>query len=641
MNHCVILIVDDNETVCNLMKAQLQAKGFSNVLIALNGSDALDKVVEQVPDLIISDIHMPVLDGYQLCQILKSEEFKEYNHIPIVLFSKFYQDSDAERLAKEVGAVACLQVPYQERALLNIIYNKLASSGTVPSTDAKSKGRLLIVENDPDFAKILEESLIKQNYQITVVGDDAGAMNSIREKAPEMILLSAQLPGLDGMEILKWVKAEYPETLVVIMAANGSESMAIEFMKAGADDYLRKPFNAELIPIVCDKVFKRANIRLIAKQFEKKANMLAELYQKEKEARQREERKAREAMALMKGVQLITSSLNLKEVLNSIVNLSREFIQGSECNLMLLTVHEELEIVAGTESFDEASAIQTKVGEGLPGWVAEHKKALIVPLIVPDVLSDLRCSSQEIARIHPFKSYLGIPLEVREKVIGVLNVYTRETQAFSEGEINLLQSFARQAAIAIENARLYEREQRNRQIQERLAITDGLTALYNHRHLQDFLTKEFERARRYARPLSFIMGDIDHFKSVNDTYGHEMGDLVLKEIAKLLILSVREVDLVARYGGEEFAIVLPETPIESASNTAERLRVRVEKNRIKTPKGNLQVTLSLGISCLNGLNYRTKDELIRAADEALYKAKKEGRNRIKLASSGEPPYVSC
>jgi diguanylate cyclase (GGDEF)-like protein len=627
VNDRVILIIDDNETVCNLLKAQLQAKGFSHVLTAFNGSEALDVIVKQVPDLIISDIHMPVLDGYQLCRVLKSEEFREYNHIPIILISKFYQDSDAERQAREVGAIACLQVPYQEKALLDLIHSRLSAPATSSLEPIRYRGKLLVAEDDPEVARTLEQCLVKHGYQVTVVKDGIRVMNYIKNQHPELILLSFQLPGLGGLEILKWIKTEYPEILIIVMTNSVSEQTAVELFKAGADEYLKKPFDPELVPIICDNVFKRANIRLISKQFEKRANMLAELYQKEKEARRREEEKTRKLMALMKATQFMTSSLNLDQVLNSIVHLSQDFIYGSECSLMLLTEDQELKVVASTADFEGWGALRLRVGEGLPGWVIENKETLVVP----DLLSDARCSPYELARAHQFKCYLGVPLQVKEKIIGVLNVYAVEPGSFSEEDIHLLQSFANQAGIAIENAQLYEREQKDRQIQERLAITDGLTGIPNHRHLQDFLAKEFERARRYLHPLSLIMMDIDSFKNINDTYGHEVGDLVLKEVAKILVVSVREVDVVARYGGEEFAIVLPETPLESAFNTAERLRLRIEKSKIPTPKGDLQITVSMGISCLKA-SHQTKDELISAADEALYRAKRSGKNRVELQS---------
>ncbi len=625
MNNRTILIVDDNETVCNLLKAQLQAKGFTHILTAFNGSEALDVIVKQTPDLIISDIHMPVLDGYQLCRVLKSEEFREYNHIPVILISKFYQDSDAERQAREVGAIACLQVPYQEKALLDLIHSKLTTPAAPSLEQIRYKGKLLIAENDPEVARTLEQCLVKHGYQVAVVKDGIRAMNYIKNQHPELILLDFQLPELSGMEILKWIKTEYPEILIIVITESVSEQTAVELFKAGADEYLRKPFDAAIVPIICDNVFKRANIRLISKQFEKRANMLAELYQKEKEVRRREEEKTRKLMALMKATQFMTSSLNLDQVLNSIIRLSQDFIYGSECSLMLLTENQELKVVASTADFEGWGALRIRVREGLPGWVIENKETLVVP----DLLSDARCSSYELARVHQFKCYLGIPLQVKEKVIGVLNVYAAGPGSFSEEDIHLLQSFANQAGIAIENAQLYEREQRDRQIQEKLAITDGLTGIPNHRYLQDFLAKEFERARRYMHPLSLIMLDIDSFKTINDTYGHEVGDMVLKEIARILALSVREVDLVARYGGEEFAIVLPETSLESAFNTAERLRLRIEKSKIPTPKGELQVTISLGISCLKA-GHQTKDELISAADEALYRAKRGGKNRVEL-----------
>ncbi len=161
----------------------------------------------------------------------------------------------------------------------------------------------------------------------------------------------------------------------------------------------------------------------------------------------------------------------------------------------------------------------------------------------------------------------------------------------------------------------------------RLANTDGLTGLYNHRYLQERLQQEIKRAERYGRQLSLVMADLDHFKLYNDAYGHPRGDEVLIEVAETLRHIGRSCDVVARYGGEEFTLILPETPSDEALILAERARECIEALEIGV--NDVKVTISLGIaSFFPGC---TKQELVEAADSALYRAKHEGRNRVSVA----------
>jgi diguanylate cyclase (GGDEF)-like protein len=160
---------------------------------------------------------------------------------------------------------------------------------------------------------------------------------------------------------------------------------------------------------------------------------------------------------------------------------------------------------------------------------------------------------------------------------------------------------------------------------ERLAKTDGLTGLLNRRALFETATQEFSRAQRYERALSVLMLDIDHFKRINDTYGHQVGDVVIQEIAAVLKGTLRETDFIGRYGGEEFAVILPETSLEQAFEVAERIRCQISDRLIVNDSTNLQVTVSLGIATLKA-GMGTIDEMLKQADQALYQAKFNGRN---------------
>jgi diguanylate cyclase (GGDEF)-like protein len=165
-----------------------------------------------------------------------------------------------------------------------------------------------------------------------------------------------------------------------------------------------------------------------------------------------------------------------------------------------------------------------------------------------------------------------------------------------------------------------------------LALRDGLTGLYNHRHFQEQFDAEFERTLRYKKPLSLLMLDLDHFKKINDAYGHRIGDVVLKKIALLIEENVRKNDIVARYGGEEFAIIAPETDLKGAAVLAERIRISLEKTEIHSDSITIKATLSIGVAAyLPGKKVAKKSDLFDAADSALYESKRNGRNKLSMA----------
>lgn len=165
-----------------------------------------------------------------------------------------------------------------------------------------------------------------------------------------------------------------------------------------------------------------------------------------------------------------------------------------------------------------------------------------------------------------------------------------------------------------------------------LSTTDGLTQVANHRAFQERLREEFRRAQRYDDPMALILMDIDHFKAVNDTHGHQVGDEVLRAVAKALKGAVRETDFIARYGGEEFAVVLPKTHLAGALTVAERMSQSLKSTRTGVD-GAIRVTGSFGVSGFPGRGVTTAEQLLKTADDALYRSKREGRNKISLFQS--------
>jgi two-component system cell cycle response regulator len=204
-------------------------------------------------------------------------------------------------------------------------------------------------------------------------------------------------------------------------------------------------------------------------------------------------------------------------------------------------------------------------------------------------------------------------------IMGILVLLSEEINALSPYQIELLEVLGNQASTSIANAKFHEEI-------ERLAITDGLTGLFNHRHFQERLSQEFNRLERFSEPISLLIIDIDNFKKINDTYGHPVGDTVLKDVANIVRKTIRNIDIPARYGGEEFTVILLGTQARGAMNMAERLRKAVMNTAFSAGENIFKVTVSTGISTYpHGI--RRKEELIERADKALYHAKRTGRNR--------------
>ncbi len=211
------------------------------------------------------------------------------------------------------------------------------------------------------------------------------------------------------------------------------------------------------------------------------------------------------------------------------------------------------------------------------------------------------------------------------KVVGLMSV-ARTGRPFSQADRELFDYLAAQAAVSIENVDLHESVQRQ-------AVTDGLTGLFNHRRFQEVMSIEVERSKRFDQPLGLVMLDLDDFKTVNDRYGHLQGDQVLREVARVLLDTSREIDEPARYGGEEMAVVLPQTDLEGAVEFAERLRGRIDDLDVPVLQGEgvVRITASVGAAALPDSAADDKDALVQAADAALYRAKRLGKNRVMKA----------
>ncbi len=228
---------------------------------------------------------------------------------------------------------------------------------------------------------------------------------------------------------------------------------------------------------------------------------------------------------------------------------------------------------------------------------------------------ELRDDLEHIAMLEPS---ILLPLKSKDSINGIITLGNKLTgEDFTSGEMDFLEDLGKFSAIAVENSRLYL-----------MATLDRMTRLYIHHYFQERLLEEIKRSQRNGIPLCLIMLDIDYFKKFNDTYGHQQGDIVLKEVAHIFKNQVRSIDIAARYGGEEFAVILPETELEDAISIAKRLRKNVEMYEFSGQKEPLHVTVSLGVAQFNPERDRDNKDFIERTDAALYRAKKAGRNRV-------------
>jgi diguanylate cyclase (GGDEF)-like protein len=328
----------------------------------------------------------------------------------------------------------------------------------------------------------------------------------------------------------------------------------------------------------------------------------------------------------------LTSSLQLDQVLRTIMEKIEEFLHPDTWSLLLVDeakqeLYFELAIGKGAEALKD---VRIRLGQGIAGWAAQHAEAVIVPDVSKDTRFLAKVDEKTKTETH---SIVAVPVCFRDHCLGVIElVNCIGTDSFNQRDLALLEALADFAAIALENARHVQR------IHE-LTITDDCTSLYNARHLNFILETEIYRSQRYGYEFSLVFVDLDHFKRVNDTYGHLMGSKLLAEIGLVIKAHCRLIDFAFRYGGDEFVVLLPQTSKESACVVARRLHKLIrETTWLKSENLNVRVTPSVGIASYPS-DSRTKVELLHLADEAMYAVKNSTRDGVAAARIGALPVI--
>jgi diguanylate cyclase (GGDEF)-like protein len=320
--------------------------------------------------------------------------------------------------------------------------------------------------------------------------------------------------------------------------------------------------------------------------------------------------------ALFEIGKLVGSDLDPGILLSRIAELICQLIDAKACSVMLLDAKRERLLAKAAYGLrtERVHSLSFKVGEGVAGWVVERGE----PALIADVTQDARFIALP-ANQTPIASLLCVPLIARGQRVGCVTATAERAGAFEVADLELVKFIAMTIALDIENVRLH-----------RVAVTDPLTGAYNREFLMARLPQEIEAAIERDRTLSLAMVDVDHFKAVNDQYGHGIGDVVLAEVARRLRGAIRAGDLLVRYGGEEFLAVLPKADAGRAWEVGERMRQRVCERAFDVGDG-LALLLRISVGIAQWRIGEKMPDLIDRADVALYGAKERGRNRVEVA----------
>ena len=453
--------------------------------------------------------------------------------------------------------------------------------------------RVLVVDDILSNVKLLEAKLSAEYFEVATAFNGLECLSKMEEVIPDIVLLDVMMPGMDGFEVCRRIKAN-PKTAhvpVVMVTALDQPSDRVAGLEAGADDFLTKPVDdAALFARV------RSLVRL---------KMMTD------ELRMRES--TGENMGLLDATDAQGDANQSGRIL--IIEDRPESVAWFAGALQ--PQHE----VMSVETFEEA-LVRVKGGD----------YDLIVVSLGMRGFDGLRLCSQ----LRSLPEGRNVPILVvvsdgdRRKLTQALEMGVNDylTRPVDKNEL------VARVRTQLRKKRYADRLRHNVQLSLEMAITDQLTGLHNRRYMARHLDNLISSARKTSKPLAFLIMDIDYFKLVNDTHGHDIGDEVLKEFANRIAANVRGIDLACRYGGEEFVVVMPDTEMSTAYAIAERLRKSIETTPIVISRnpGKLSITISIGIAAPEG-DEDTADRLLHRADQALYRAKRSGRNRVVAAAA--------
>jgi two-component system cell cycle response regulator len=449
--------------------------------------------------------------------------------------------------------------------------------------------RVLVVDDVPANVKLLEARLSAEYFDVTTASNGIEALALCERAECDIILLDVMMPELDGFEVCRKIKSN-PLTHhipVVMVTALDQPSDRVRGLEAGADDFLTKPVTD--IALI-SRVRSLARLKMVTDELRMRAVTSKEigLQSPEREAVLDTGRSGRVLIVddRPSSYERIVTTLSAEHTVDVEPNPNEALFRSAEGNYDLVLVSLNLQEFDGLRLCSQIRSLERT--RNLP----------ILALAESDSTAKL-ARGLEIG----VNDYLVRPIDKNEMLARV------RTQ--------------------IKKKRYTERLRDNMQMSIELAITDGLTGLFNRRYMETHLGTLVDQSAARGKPITVLVLDIDYFKAINDSYGHDAGDDVLREFSLRIRKATRNIDLACRYGGEEFVIVMPETDMAVATAVAERLRRRIATEPFAIQKGarHLEVTISIGIAALSGVGDDAAT-ILKRADQALYRAKRDGRNRV-------------
>lgn len=459
--------------------------------------------------------------------------------------------------------------------------------------------RILVVDDVESSVKLLEALLLREYYEVVSAYNGAEAIEICLGGQIDVVILDVLMPGIDGFEVCRRLKDD-PRTTnipVVMLTALNSAQDKITGLEAGADDFMTKPVNDQQL---LSRVKSLARLKMVSDELFQRTGTIADT----------------EVEALL------------------VTKLSGRFGGGEDAARILIVDENEI----------AAARLRVILGEDYFVDVANDANDALIKAIENDY--DSIVISADFTYYDPLRLCSQIRTIERTRLVPIILIVNEDEGSLVVRALELgVNDYVMRPLEKLElYARLRTQIKRKcyndllRQSLHRtitMAVTDSLTGLHNRRYLDTHMPVLLSRATGRERPLTVIMIDFDHFKRVNDQYGHDGGDDVLREFATRLRTKIRGMDVMCRYGGEEFAIVLPDTDLASAAAVAERIRDAVSEEPFLLAGGKHQIamTISIGIASLRLMGGDTVEALFARTDAALYEAKKKGRNRIVLSAA--------
>lgn len=449
--------------------------------------------------------------------------------------------------------------------------------------------RVLVVDDIPANVKLLEAKLGAEYFDVVTAMSGQEALKKIAEDKPDIVLLDVMMPGMDGFEVCRRIKGD-PKTAhlpVIMVTALDQLSDRVAGLEAGADDFLTKPVN---------DVALFARVRSLVRL----KTMVDEL---------RLRQATGESMGIADSVEGTLNDTSLKGrilIVEDRPSSAQRITETLERDHDVVTISDAAETVVRAKGGDfdliiASLGLDRQDGLRLCATLRSLEATRQTPILVMVEEGDMKRLVR--ALDIGVNDYLMRPIEASELVARVRTQLRRK--------------------------RYSDRLRHSLQLSLEMAITDQLTGLFNRRYMSRHLSNMVTTAGDTGKTVSFLILDIDFFKQINDTYGHDVGDDVLREFAGRISANVRGIDMACRFGGEEFVVVMPDTDLTFAYMVAERLRQSVADQpfKIQVAPGELAVTISIGVTATEG-KADSAEALLRRADQALYRAKRDGRNRV-------------